>query len=60
MLGWFPTGWFNAMQLGLARFNCMSLAILIQDSRDENWCLDLVLIGRLIYKWLSRDSRDEI
>ena len=60
MLGWFPIDCFKAMQLGLARFNCMSLAILIRDSTDENWCLGLVSIGGLIYKWLSRDSTDEI
>ena len=60
MLDWFPIDWFNAMQLGLSRFNCMSLAILIRDSTDENWCLGLVSIGGLIYKWLSRDSTDEI
>ena len=60
MLGWFPIDCFNAMQLGLTRFNCMSLAILIRDSTGENWCLGLVSIGGLIYKWLSRDSTDEI
>ena len=51
MLNWFLIDWLHAMQLDLAIFDCMSLAILIRDSRDENWCLGLVSIGRVIYKW---------